>query len=81
MSFYYSKVKWLKIISGLEWSVNKSRSKMKYLNVNTRDVEQMYYCNLRFILDPKNTWSAYINSSFNGKQKNAVGTLDPVFNH
>ena len=80
MSFYYSKVKWLKIISGLEWSVNKSRSKMEYLNVNTRDVEQMYYCNLRFILDPQNTWSAYINSSFNGKQKNAVGTVDPVFN-
>ena len=40
----------------------------------------MYYCNLRFILDPQNTWSAYINSSFNGKKKNAVGTLDPVFN-
>lgn len=78
LSLYYYKLRWLKVISVVELGYNKNTPLLAILSNKSSYFNQYYMTNLIFKLN--NTLTATINSSYKGKEKIVVGTINSSFN-
>lgn len=79
-SLYYYKLRWLKVIAIVELGYNKNTPLLNILPDKSSYFNQYYMTNLIFKLNKSNTLTATINSSYKGKEKTVVGTINGIFN-
>lgn len=78
-SFFYYKLKWVKISAAMGCGYDKTQANIASLVSNLNSFSAFGNANLRFVFDKNQTWSGFIGGFYTGREKTVNGRIDDSY--